>query len=140
MAPAFHLDGNAPTLCMGLSLALRQGDEIIWPNTISFGLEVLAPKMLGGNQLQTATQGSLGRWPRWHRPVANPVKAFLDTRAQRINGETKHRMTLEMQEADTGYHRCLNAGKATFRGGYLEGKPPISKDSALRSPCPNTIG
>jgi hypothetical protein len=41
--------------------------------------------------------------------VANPVKGLLDTRARRINGETKHRMTVEMQGADTGYGRYLNA-------------------------------
>jgi hypothetical protein len=73
--------------------------------------------------------------------VAKPIKTFLDTRARRINGETKHRMTVEMQEADTGYGRCLNAGcKAVFRGGNgQDGKPIISEDSALGSPCPNLL-
>ncbi len=74
--------------------------------------------------------------------VANPVKMFLDMRARRINGETKHRMTVEMQEADTGYGRCLNAVcKAAFRGGHgPDGKPTISQDTALGSPCPNRLG
>jgi hypothetical protein len=67
---------------------------------------------------------------------------FLDMHARRINGETKHRMTVEMQAADTGYGRCLNAGcKAVFRGGNgPDGKPIISEDSALGSPCPNALG
>jgi len=75
------------------------------------------------------------------RPMANPIKTFLDTRARRINGETKHRMTVEMQEAETGYGRCLHPGcKATFRGGYgQDGNPTISEDSALGSPCPNRL-
>jgi hypothetical protein len=30
--------------------------------------------------------------------VANPIKMFLDTRARRINGETKHRMTVECRK------------------------------------------
>jgi len=70
--------------------------------------------------------------------VANPIKTLLDTRARRINGETKHRMTVEMQERDTGDGRCLNAGcKATFRGGYgPDGKPIVSEDSAIGSACP----
>jgi hypothetical protein len=73
--------------------------------------------------------------------VANPIKTLFDTRARRINGEAKHRMTVDMQEADTGYGKCLNVGcKATFRGGYLEGKPTISEDSALGSPCPSELG
>ena len=74
--------------------------------------------------------------------MANPVKTFLDTYARRINGETKHRMTIEMQGADTGYGRCLNAGcTAVFRGGHgPDGKPIISEDSALGSPCPNVLG
>jgi len=73
--------------------------------------------------------------------VASPIKTFLDTRARRINGETKHRMTVEMQAADTGYGRCLNAGcKAVFRDGNgPDGKPIISEDSALGSPCPNSL-
>lgn len=70
--------------------------------------------------------------------MANPVKAFLDTRARRINGETNHRMTVEMPQADTGYGRCLNAGcQAMFRGGNgPDDKPIISEDSALGSRCP----
>jgi hypothetical protein len=64
------------------------------------------------------------------------------SRARRTNGETEHRMSAEMQEADTGYGRCLNAGyKATFRGGYgPQDKLTISEDSALGSPCPNLLG
>jgi hypothetical protein len=51
----------------------------------------------------------------WESPasigsMANPIETFLDTRARRINGETKRRMAVEMQEADTGYGRCHNAG------------------------------
>lgn len=47
-------------------------------------------------------------------------------------------MTVEMQSADTGYGRCLNAGcKAVFRGGFGQGgKPTISEDSAIAVPCP----
>jgi len=73
--------------------------------------------------------------------MASPIKMFLDTRARRINGESKHRMTVEMQGADTGYGRCLNAGcKATFRGGCgPDGKLIISEDSALGSPCTNAL-
>ena len=74
--------------------------------------------------------------------MANPIKTFLETRARRINGESKHRMTVEMESADTGYGRCLNAEcKAIFRGGNgPNGKPIISEDSALGAPCPNTLG
>jgi hypothetical protein len=74
--------------------------------------------------------------------VANPIKTFLDTRARRINGETKHRMAVEMQDAQTGHGKCLNAGcKAHFWGGNCpDGKPTISADSALGSPCPNVLG
>jgi len=66
----------------------------------------------------------------------------LDTCARRINGETKHRMAVEMQGPDTGYGHCLNAGsKALFRGGTgPDGKPTISEDSALGSNCPNDVG
>jgi hypothetical protein len=73
--------------------------------------------------------------------VANPIKTFIDTRARRINGETKHRMAVEMQDAQTGSGRCLNAGcKATFRGGYgTDGNLTISEDSALGSACPNGL-
>lgn len=73
--------------------------------------------------------------------MANPVKMLLETHARRVNGETKHRMAVEMQDAETGYGRCLNTGcKATIRGGYaLSQQPIISEDSALGSPCPNTL-
>jgi hypothetical protein len=45
-------------------------------------------------------------------------------------------MTVEMQEAETGCGRYLNAGcKATFRGGYgPDGKLIISEDGAVGSP------
>jgi hypothetical protein len=50
--------------------------------------------------------------------MTSPIKTVLVVHARRVNGGTKHRMTVEMQEADTGYGRCLNAGcKAVFRGG-----------------------
>jgi hypothetical protein len=67
--------------------------------------------------------------------MANPIRSLLDTRARRINGETKHRVAIEIQDAQTGYARCLNAGrKAIFRGGNgPDGKPIISEDSALGS-------
>jgi hypothetical protein len=68
----------------------------------------------------------------------NPIKSLLETNARRINGETKHRMTVEMQDEQTGYGRCLNAGcNATFRDGFgLDGKPTISEDNAIGSACP----
>ncbi len=74
--------------------------------------------------------------------MASPIKTLVDTRARRVNGETKHRMAVEMQDAQTGSGRCLNGGcKATFRGGYgPDGKPTISEDSALGSPCPKVLG
>src|SRR2546425_13262301 len=77
-------------------------------------------------------------YPCEHRPMTSPMRMFLDTRARRISGETKHRMTVEMQ--GSRYRpRSLNAGgKARFRGGDLGGEPTISEDNALGSACPNS--
>ena len=73
--------------------------------------------------------------------MANPIKMLLETHARRVNGETKHRMTVEMQDAATGYGQCLNAGcKAVFRGGNgPNGKPVVSEDSAVGSAYPNLL-
>jgi hypothetical protein len=73
--------------------------------------------------------------------VANPVKALLDTHARRVNGETKHRMSAEMHDAQTGFAKCLSPGcNALFRvGSGPNGKPMVSEDSAIGSPCPNPL-
>ena len=73
--------------------------------------------------------------------MASPIKTLLETHARRVNGEIKHRMVVEMHDAETGYGRCLNTGcKATIRGGYaLSQHPIIAEDSALGSPCLNVL-
>jgi hypothetical protein len=50
-------------------------------------------------------------------------------------------MMVDMADQESGSGGCLNPGCiAIFRGGNgPDGKPVISEDSALGSPCPNVL-